>query len=320
MRDRVTYFVEKIFFYPNLATKLISFLLLPISLLYASIMTLRRVLAKKKSFCIPIVSIGNLVVGGSGKTPFIISLAKELKISPIYIVSRGYGRRSRGLVEVSHPNRGILCSVEDSGDEPMLIAKSLPNCGVIVSEDRKEAISKAIENGAKLILLDDGFNRVDIKKFEILLEPKDVPNRLPLPSGPFRESIFSYRYADIFLKEARGYNRIVKCLFCKDKMLLATAIASPKRLDKYLPKGVIAKIYKADHSSFTEEKLSEALDRYGADSILMTQKDRVKLKDTNLPISILDLEIEIDKNVIDKIDKYIKDFYEKETSDCTDAT
>ena len=319
MRDRVAYFIEKVFYYPNLSTKLISFLLLPISLIYAFVMALRRVLAKKNIFNVPIVSVGNLVVGGSGKTPFIISLAKEIKIYPIYIVSRGYGRKSRGLVEVSHPNRGILCSVEDSGDEPMLIAQSLPSCGVIVSEDRKEAISKAIESGAKVILLDDGFNRVDIKKFEILLEPKDVPNRLPIPSGPFRESIFSYRYADIFLKEARGYNRIVKCRNCKNKMVLATAIASPKRLDKYLPNGVVAKIYKADHTSFTEEELYEALKRYGADSILMTQKDRVKLKDTNLAISILDLDIEIDKYAIDKIDKYIKDFYEKKASNSADT-
>ena len=311
MKNYLTHFAETMFYHPTILTKTVSYTLLPLSIFYASVMSIRRVFAKKESFDVPVISVGNLVVGGSGKTPFIISLAKRLDIYPVYIISRGYGRDSKGLVEVSCPNRGILCSVEDSGDEPMLIAKSLPECGVIVSEDRKEGIKRAIKKGAKVILLDDGFNRVDIQKYEIVLEPENLPNRLPLPSGAFREFAINYRYADSFLKEGRGYNRIVKCLNCKNKMVLATAIASPQRLDRYLPKGVVAKIYKADHEKFDIDELEKILKEYKADSILMTQKDIVKIAQSNLPISILSLEMSIDDSIVKSVNRYIKDFYEK---------
>ncbi len=312
MKNSLTHFAETVFYSPNIITKAVSYILLPLSVLYASVMSVRRAVSKRESFDKPIVSVGNLVVGGSGKTPFIISLAKRIDVSPIYIVSRGYGRESRGLVEVSHPQKGILCEVEDSGDEPMLIAQSLPGCGVIVSEERKEGIAKAIEKGAKAILLDDGFNRVDIDKFEIVLEPENLPNIFPLPSGPFREFRVNYRYADIVLKEGRGYNRIVKCIDCRESMVLATAIASPQRLDKYLPDGVTAKIYRADHERFEEGELQDLLKRYNADSILMTEKDMVKNADMKLPISILSLDMEIDDKTVDLVNRYIKDFYEKE--------
>ena len=123
-------------------------------------------LPKKKSFNVPIVSVGNLIVGGSGKTPFVIALASRFK--NVAIISRGYGRKSQGLVEVSR-NGEILVDVRQSGDEPMLMATSLSQASVIVSEDRHKAIELAREQGAKLIILDDGFNRVEIEKFEILL-------------------------------------------------------------------------------------------------------------------------------------------------------
>jgi tetraacyldisaccharide 4'-kinase len=76
---------------------------------------------------IPIISVGNLTVGGSGKTPFVIELCKLLD-SPC-VVSRGYGRRSKGVVVVSR-NGTILCGVKESGDEAMLIAKKAGNAKI----------------------------------------------------------------------------------------------------------------------------------------------------------------------------------------------
>ncbi len=89
-------------------------------------MFLRRVLTPKKVYFIPIISVGNLVIGGTGKTPFIISLASKLKEENIYIISRGYGRESRGLVEVSR-DREILTDIYNSGDEAKLLALTLSN-------------------------------------------------------------------------------------------------------------------------------------------------------------------------------------------------
>ncbi len=99
-------------------------------------MYIRRVISAGRSYSIPIISVGNLVVGGSGKTPFIISLASNLKVSKIYIISRGYGRRSRGLIEVSRDGE-ILTDIYSSGDEAMLMAKSLSNVSIVVSESRR---------------------------------------------------------------------------------------------------------------------------------------------------------------------------------------
>ena len=266
-------------------------------------MLLRRKMAKREKYPIPVVSAGNLIVGGSGKTPFVIKIASRYPGSTI--VSRGYGRKSKGLVEVSRKDK-ILATVEESGDEAMLMAQSLPECSVIVSEDRKKAIGKAISNGAGLVIMDDGFNRVDIEKFEILLEPKKIANPFPFPAGPFREFSFDRRYADIVLKENENFRRIVTYENLSEKMLLLTAISHPDRLDPYLPKGVVSKYYLSDHSYFDEGDINKRMQECGAESLLVTQKDMVKMEGFKLRISIMKLELDIDDFVFQKIDSYIK--------------
>ena len=133
-------FVEKMMFDPKWYHYIIIILLSPLSLIYGTVMYFRRIFSTRESFGLPIVSIGNLVVGGSGKTPFVIALASRYE--DVAVISRGYGRESKGLVQVSEKGR-ILCSVEESGDEAMLMALSLPDATVIVSEERKSAIEKA---------------------------------------------------------------------------------------------------------------------------------------------------------------------------------
>ena len=287
---------------------IIIILLSPLSLVYGLVMYFRRLFVVKKSFALPIVSIGNLVVGGSGKTPFVIALASRYE--KVAVISRGYGRQSKNLVQVS--NKGdILCTVEESGDEAMLIAISLPKASVIVSEDRSKAITLAKEQGAELIILDDGFNRVDIEKFEILLEPKEVRNYFPFPAGAFREFWFMNVYADLVLKEEKDFVRQVTLEDLSSKMLLVTAISNPQRLDPYLPKNVVGKVYLEDHAYFNEEKLKHKMQEYGAETLLVTEKDRVKMRGFKLPLSKMKLKLEIKDEVFSLIDQYIQIYRNK---------
>ncbi|HHH19881.1 MAG TPA: tetraacyldisaccharide 4'-kinase, partial [Campylobacterales bacterium] len=248
------------------------------------------------------VSVGNLTVGGSGKTPFVIALA--LCLDGVCIISRGYGRESRGLVEVSDRGK-ILTDVYRSGDEPMLMANSLPKASVIVSEDRHAAIALAIQRGAKVIILDDGFNRGEIQKFEILLSPEAVRNPFPFPAGPFREWYGMKKYADLHLTENQDFERHVEIVDSTERMLLVTAISNPERLDRFLPEGVVARLYLEDHAYFDEIDLRERMVGANATSLLVTQKDQVKMEGFKLPLSVMQLKLQIKSEVFDQVDAYV---------------
>ena len=298
-------FVEKMFFSPQWYHYPFIVILLPFSWLYGFGMGVRRGLAKPVSYGLPVVSVGNLIVGGSGKTPFVVALASRYE--DVAVISRGYGRKSTGLVEVS--NRGqILADVTQSGDEAMLMALSLPKASVIVCEDRHEAIKLAKEKGAKVIVLDDGFNRVDIEKFDILLEPRQIQNYYTFPSGPFREFVGARKHADLIAKEDKMFARVVSIEDATDKMLLATAISNPKRLDRFLPKEVVGKVYYDDHAYFDEKVLSKLLEENKASSILCTSKDRVKMQGFKLAISEMKLKLEIKKEIFTQVDAYVKGY------------
>ena len=298
-------FFEAMFFKPQWYHYPVILLFLPLSILYGIIMSIRRAVTTAKKFGIPIISVGNLIVGGSGKTPFVIALASQLE--DVCIISRGYGRKSKGLVEVSSKGK-ILSDVEQSGDEPMLMVMSLPKASVIVCEDREQAIALAKEKGSKSIILDDGFNRVEIAKFEIVLEPERINNYLPFPSGAFREFRFNNKYADIVAKEGESFVRKVDFANLSEKMLLVTAISNPSRLDRYLPEGVVHKVYLEDHAYFEEEVLGKLLSDYGAQSLLVTQKDMVKMHGFKLPISQMKLKLEIKETIFMQVEEYIKGY------------
>ena len=298
-------FFEEMFFAPKWYHYPLILLLSPLSIVYGIIMSVRRMVTSQKNFGIPIISVGNLIVGGSGKTPFVIALAARLE--GVVIISRGYGRQSKGLVEVSSEGK-VLVDVTESGDEPMLMAQSLPGASVIVGEDRELAIGLAKEKGAKCIILDDGFNRVEIEKFEIVLEPEQIKNYLPFPAGAFREFWFNKKYADIVAKEGEAFHRQVDLENLKPKMVLVTAISNPNRLDAYLPEGVVHKVYLEDHAYFEEEKLKMLLSDYEAQSLLVTEKDAVKMEDFKLPVSEMKLKLEIKETIFTQVDEYIKGY------------
>ncbi|MBN2824622.1 MAG: tetraacyldisaccharide 4'-kinase [Campylobacterales bacterium] len=298
-------FFEELLFAPKFYHYPFIILFTPISFLYASLMLLRRIATPKKDFGLPIISVGNLIMGGSGKTPFIIAAASNYQ--DVCVISRGYGRQSKGLIEVSHQGR-ILVDVSQSGDEAMLIAQSLPNAWVIVSENRAIAIEKAKQRGAKIIFLDDGFNRVEIKKFEILLEPQSIKNYLPLPAGAFREFYFSSSYANKVVREGKGFRRVVSFENLGSKMLLVSAISNPSRLNQYLPDGVKDRLLFEDHAYFDTQLIKAKMQEMDADKILVTQKDYVKLEKSALPIALMRLHIDIDRGIHKAIDEYIKSF------------
>ncbi|MGA1939032.1 tetraacyldisaccharide 4'-kinase [Arcobacter sp. YIC-310] len=314
MKQKLYTWIEEYLFYPNTFQKFISFLLLPLTFIYMLIILFKRVMAKEINLGIPVISIGNIIVGGSGKTPITIKLAS--KYEKVCVVLRGYGRSSKGLYVVSH-NGELLEDVETAGDEAILLANSLPKATIIVSENRVKAIQKAKELGCKIVFLDDGFSKYHIKKFNILLRPKKEPtNMFCLPSGCYREPKGFYFNADLELREGKDFKRVItfkkannltKEVKLPSKLLLLTAISKPKRLLEFLPKETKMVSF-PDHYSFTKEDINNIYQQYKEYSIITTGKDLVKLKKFNIKdLYLMDLDIKFDENIDFSImQEYIK--------------
>ena len=94
-------------------------------------------------------------------------------------------------------------------------------------------------------------------------------------------------------------------------MLLVTAISNPHRLDRYLPEGVIGKVYLDDHAYFDEDELAKEIEKYDAKTLLVTQKDAVKMEDFKLPLSLMKLELVIDDQILSSTDEYINTFFRR---------
>ena len=275
------------------------------------VIAFKRAGARPIDFGIPVISIGNIIVGGSGKTPLTIELAS--KYEDVCVILRGYGRKSKGLFVVSRRGE-ILEDIKVSGDEAMLLSKALPKATIIVSEDRKKAILKAKELACKIVFLDDGFSKYDIQKFDILIRPKDEPTNLfCLPSGGYREPKMAYSFANLELQEGKDFKRIVSYSLngvqmdtLPLKLLLLTAISKPKRVLEFLPEHTKMEAFE-DHHTFTKEELDSIKDRYEDYSIITTSKDLVKLKEFDLgDIYLMDLSLQIEENVnLNLIDEYI---------------
>ena len=142
----------------------------------------------------PVVSVGNLTVGGTGKTPAVEMAVRtliDLGHEPA-VVSRGYGRRSKGIQIVADA-ASIRLDAEDAGDEPFLLARRLPGVPVVVGANRYEAGRTAVERfGVTAIVLDDGLqHRTLVKNLEIVMVRAADPwgNRRLLPRGPLREPV-----------------------------------------------------------------------------------------------------------------------------------
>jgi tetraacyldisaccharide 4'-kinase len=169
---------------------------IPVALLYGMIIEFRNILYdigvfKTFRFSVPVISVGNLTAGGSGKTPLTILLARHFcKTRRVAVVSRGYGRKSKGVKLVSNGEK-IFLNADEAGDEPLLIAKSVNQAIVMVAEKRKDAMERLLPDyNPGLILLDDAFQHRSVARDVdlVLLNRKERHGwKLPLPAGRLRE-------------------------------------------------------------------------------------------------------------------------------------
>ncbi len=243
----------------------------------------------------PVISIGNLSVGGSGKTPFVILLGELLKARGLKfdILSRGYGRQTRGVALVDPGG-----SARDFGDEPLLIVRRL-QVPLIVGEDRYTAGVFAEANfGPQLHLLDDGFqHRALARDFDIVLvTPDDVRDRL-LPTGRLREPLSSLRRADavVLTSGASAENfpvnrklvwRVRRSILAKDvppRPLAFCGIARPQSFLLQLRTAGIEPVAEAiyrDHHAYTEQDIRQLLElknKSEAGGFVTTEKDIINL-------------------------------------------
>ncbi|MHB8138191.1 MAG: tetraacyldisaccharide 4'-kinase [Smithellaceae bacterium] len=180
------------------------------SLLYRLIVDLRnqlydRQILKSVKLPCPVISVGNITVGGTGKTPCVIGLAQMLQKRGFKsaVISRGYGGKSPKTVNIVSDGKSILLGVEDAGDEPLLIARSLPGVPVITGAKRKITGQAAIDRfGCDVLICDDAFqHRQIVRDIDIVLLDADKPlgNGHLLPRGRLREPVTSIHRASCLI-------------------------------------------------------------------------------------------------------------------------
>ncbi|MBX2990477.1 MAG: tetraacyldisaccharide 4'-kinase [Bacteroidetes bacterium] len=178
--------------------------LLPFSWLYAFAVIVRNKLfdwgvLKPEDAGVPVISVGNLTVGGTGKTPLVEYIVTYLlrEGRRVGVVSRGYKRKSTGVVVVSDGKK-IVGTTEEGGDEPLQIAHKFPDAIVVVAESRVEAARQAVQCGADVVVMDDGFQHRYLKRdldIVVVDATKDVLRDAVLPAGMLREPLSGLRRA-----------------------------------------------------------------------------------------------------------------------------
>lgn len=295
--------------------KPVRFLLFPFAILYDLVTTIRNFffnigIFKETSFKIPVIVVGNLSVGGTGKTPQIEYLIRLLKDSyKVSVLSRGYKRKTKGFVLVNKKN-----TAKDVGDEPLQYFNKFTNIDVAVDEKRVEGIQNLLEQKSPdVILLDDAYQHRKVKgSFYILLTKYNdlFVDDFLLPTGNLRESRSGAKRADVILvtkcpfdiskakKEAikRKLNKYHKQVFFTtisyadkisgsielsiDKLkefevLLITGIANPNPLLSFLTQKEIrfTHLEYADHHDFSSKEIREIKEKYD----LIKQKKKLIL-------------------------------------------
>ncbi len=317
-------------------------ILFPFSLIYDAVTSVRNILFdkgffKSKSYSVPIIAVGNLCVGGTGKSPMIEYLIRLLqKDYKLATLSRGYRRKSKGFI-LSNVNS----TSDDIGDEPLQFKNKFPNVSIAVDADRQNGISNLLNIvNPDLILLDDAFQHRKVTAgFYILLTKYDnlFVDDLLLPAGNLRESKKGALRADLIvvtkcpsdlsknlqikvldrLKRYSNKNVFFTTISydsyirnCKHSLLLTslkdknftlvTGIANPKPLLDYLS-GLNLKFNHLsfkDHHNFSEKELIMFSEK---DLILTTEKDYMRLKGSLTNVFYLSIVTEFlnDKEMFD---------------------
>jgi tetraacyldisaccharide 4'-kinase len=280
----------------------------------------------------PVVSVGNLSLGGSGKTPVVAWIAGRLAREgvPVAVLSRGYGGRFAGDALVVGDGVSVTGDAAECGDEPLMLARRLP--GVVVAVGRRRAlVGRAVEAlfGPRLHVLDDGFQHLALHRDldVVCLDPADLDDR-PLPAGRLRERPNALARADVVLigGDAPGPQRWGALGVAAERVhrmrpwpaalldtagapvrpagpvLLLSGIARPERFAE-AARGfglqVAGHASFADHHAFSAAELAqvEAQARaLGAALVVTTEKDAARLAGARLglPLATLRLELTID--------------------------
>ena len=291
---------------------------------------------------VPVISVGNMVAGGAGKTPLTVYLARVLASQgrSVAVVSRGYGRRSRGVVVVSRGD-GPLVKWHKAGDEPFMMALLTKGVSIVVSESRRKGVRHAVEElGADVILLDDAFQHVQLARdLDIVAVDAASPvgNGHLLPGGPLREHPTGIGRAGVLvatrcdradggarvagalgplapsapLVETRmkpvefwdvGTGETVKADGLRERSCMAlSSIADPSDFERTLKKlrmNVVGRLALPDHHDYSGDDVDvvvEAAREVGADTILTTEKDAVRLRPwrSRMPLVALGIELEV---------------------------
>lgn len=193
----------------------LSWLARPLSLAYGAGASWRRRRAARPGYRHflrrPVISVGNLTVGGAGKTPVVESIARWLVERGEYpaVLSRGYARqRPSDHAVVVRDAAGIRGGLAESGDEPLMLAQSLPGAAVVVAADRFVAGTAAEQLGCTIHVLDDGFQHVQLyRDLDLLLVSEaDLISERVLPAGRLREPASAASCADAWLTDGAALN------------------------------------------------------------------------------------------------------------------
>ncbi len=308
----------------GLIDSLVLLFLTPLAWLYSLALRLRAALyrtgmLKTHHLPRPVVSIGNITVGGTGKTPVTAYIARFLLAGGyrVAVLSRGYGGSLEGQTCVVSDGASIMLSAMECGDEPYLLASTVPGLMVVIGTDRHAAGQLAMQQLAPdIFLLDDGFQHLRLHRdLNILLLDFSRPfgNGWALPAGILREPLTAFRRADLVIftrtpegaLKCRDTGGIPRCLsshtiadllplgsqtpvpfsFCSDHTILAFAgIADPDSFFAGLRReglNLAQTISFPDHVVYDRvrcDEIAEAVRTSGADLLVTTEKDGVKLK------------------------------------------
>ncbi|MCP3101390.1 tetraacyldisaccharide 4'-kinase [Myxococcus sp. K15C18031901] len=241
--------IERVFYPPVAQRWGLRALLSPLTVVswaYASAVGLRGalydwgVLRAERVEGLRVVSVGNLNVGGTGKTPAVLHLADLLvrEGRKVGILTRGYGRRSQE--PVTFTGAGPLPSVEDAGDEPLLLARRCPSVRLFVGADRVTSAYRARDEfGLDTVLLDDGFQHRRLARDEDLIvldEAVGLGNGHMLPRGPLREPPSSLRRATLlWVRTSAAVGSGASALVTTPSRLPDEGAGLPRVLTRYGP-------------------------------------------------------------------------------------
>lgn len=308
---------------------LISYVLLPFSVLFLVTIKIYKLFKREKSLSIPVICVGNLTLGGAGKTPTVIEIRRQLKkhLKNIFVLTRGYKGLKVGPLIVNENSKAI-----DVGDESILHSRQGATCVAKKKVDGAKLCEKLMSD---LIIMDDGLQSIDVKKdFRILVIDGNYGfgNTKIFPSGPLREPINDcIKKSDVILiiDKKKEYDQLKN--ISKEKIFFAqkriswkninnkdlfafSAIANNKNFFKSLTdKGFKIKKFKqfSDHYFFKKKEILKILKQAKKMnlSIVCTEKDYVKIprefQKIIHPIQ-LDLKINNSRKLVKKILQKLK--------------